>query len=250
MAYEVVALGLFRRNTMLRAPDAVKFLFVLVTVLGTTVACGKSPPKDRPNPFVVSGVYDVNAVSLNCADGNRCTNSLGIILTIHVETKSYRYYKTTTTSVSRCTGALYSPTQVLTAGHCTQGIGTGRSFFKTVATAGMPSRIFEIKGVAKSYYSEANSFSSDYATLELKTPANGYKYVRAAGFISPSLNEVTALVVNQPSDDSKVFQLDNVDCEVDAETLPLHVGEYPSVWGTKKCKLVGGNSGGPGFRER
>lgn len=232
---------------MTMARTALKILLFAVTILGT-IGCGIEPKKDPPNPFVVDGVWDANSISLTCADSANCTNSLGIILTVKTET-SYRYgYKTVRSSVSRCTGALYEARKVLTAGHCTEAIGSGKTFFRTVATPGRPSRTFIVTGVLKSVFNDNDRYSTDYATLEISEPATGYDFVRPPTSISPDLTNLTALVVNMPGSDNKTFNLDAVHCEVDIEGLvPFHVAEFAGLFGTKNCRIVGGNSGGPIF---
>ncbi len=230
---------------MVSVRASVKFLFAVFIILSTLIGCDDI--KDRPNSFVVDGDYDVNTVDLSCSNPDRCTNSLGVILTISSRTESRYGYQITSTSVNRCTGALYSATQVLTAGHCTSSIGQGRSYFRTVAAPGNPSRTFEISRVQKSFYSPSEVYSTDFAALELKTPALGYNYVRPPSEIASDLTHVTALVVNQPGEDTKILRLDSVDCEVDVDSLPLHLSKFPNLWGTKLCKIVSGNSGAPVF---
>ena len=232
---------------MVLARTVLKILLFAVTILGT-LGCGEDPKKDPPNPFVVDGVWDANSISLSCADPSNCTNSLGILLTVKTET-SYRYgYKTIRSSVNRCTGALYEPRKILTAGHCTKAIGSGKTFFRTVATPGRPSRTFIVSRVLKSVFNDNDRFSTDYATLEITEEATGYDFVRPATSISPGLSNLTALVVNMPGSNNKVFNLDAVHCEADSEGLiTFHIAEFAGLFGTKNCRIVGGNSGGPIF---
>lgn len=222
------------------ASDAVKFLFVIALVLGTTVACG---PTEQPNPYITTGGYDVNKVSLTCSDPARCTNSVGVILTITVTSNSYYRY----ISIYRCTGALYESNKVITAGHCSDKIVLGNSYFKTVATPDRPSQLFKIKSVLKTFYNGGQTYSNDFAALELETHASNLNFVRPPTFISKDLTDFTALVVNQPGDDGHVFGIDAKDCALDTENLPWHISEYPSIWRAKTCKIVGSNSGGPVF---
>ncbi len=232
---------------MALARTALKIILFAVTILGT-IGCNKESKKDPPNPFIVDGVWDANAVSLSCGDSSNCTNSLGILLTVKTETRYEYGYKSVRSSVTRCTGALYEARKILTAGHCAEAVGNGKTFFRTVATPGRPSRTFIVTSVLKSVFNDNNKYSTDYATLEISEAAVGYDFVRPPTSISPGLTDLTALVVNMPGSDNKVFNLDAVHCEVDSEGLvPFHVAEFTSLFGTKTCRLIGGNSGGPIF---
>lgn len=233
---------------MLKIKTALQLLFVTASIT-SLVACGPAEePKKDPATFSVEGSYDVSKVSLECSDPAKCTNSLGILMTLTPRTEVQYGLQLVWTDVTRCTASLYSPTQVLTAGHCVTGMVPGtRTYFRTVASPGHPSETFEVNRVLNSFVKEDDLYSNDFAALELKRPAYGYDYVRAPIEISKSLKDVTALVVNQPGSDKHTFSLDAIACEVDTDSKPFHVADYPSIWGTKSCKLIGGNSGGPLF---
>ncbi len=101
--------------------------------------------------------------------------------------------------------------------------------------------MFEVKSVTKLQYNGNDKLSTDYALLELKTAAHGFDYVRPPSQVSASLKDFIALVVNQPSDSTKVFQWKAL--IVRPTQINFRMFRFPAIWGTKKCKL-GGNSGG------
>jgi hypothetical protein len=239
------------------AANALKFLAVTVAVIVITQGCGLKAgqnaehSKDHPNPYQTTDEFDVQKTSLTCSDSSRCPEALGVILTVQTSREDRGYYVIVRTSVNRCTGALYDSTKILTAAHCTRAMNAGsKTYFRTVRTAGKPSRVFEVKRVLKKVFVE-NQLGLDYAALELVSPADGYDYVRPPGVIPGDLNEMTALVVNQIGESGRALTLDAVDCEHEDKfsLLPFHVSTFPSVFGTQKCKLVSGNSGGPIFQK-
>jgi len=227
---------------------AVKFFFLVVTVL-VTAACENKKKDPAPNPYPVDPNWNVNEVSVTCSDSSRCPEALGVLFTINTTREYYYGYVRTSWKVHRCTAALYEANKIVTAGHCTDNHGAdSRSWFRTVATPGKPSRSFPVSRVLKQVFNDNDTLTTDYAAAELAVPANGYTFVRGPNGPWPADQKLlTAVVANQYVGAEKSLTIDPVECEYDAESGIPDVSEFPDVFAIKKCKLVNGNSGGPIF---
>jgi hypothetical protein len=80
-------------------------------------ACSSSDSTfDAPNPITVDSAWTPDSVHIQCADESKCPDNQGVLLAASLRKVGPKYRL----KVYRCTGTLYSPTKVITAGHSDQ----------------------------------------------------------------------------------------------------------------------------------
>jgi V8-like Glu-specific endopeptidase len=229
-----------------------KFLLPMAAIATLAGCTSNDSSDDTPNPQDVSPSWSIENVSYRCSDDSFCPDNQGILMA------SKRTFVTddegnsgVQLSVMRCTATIYNAHQIVTAGHCVDGMkDADEIWFKTAASSTRPSRLFHVTQPATEQIDFSDHFRSDYGSFTLTEAATGIQYAHPALRVSSNYRDMVAMVSNPASGssasiDTTDFVLNTTHCE----NLPNVLDHYtfdrnPNMFMVQDCKIFSGNSGG------